>query len=235
LYKEQKEEKMEKISIQAEKREGRGKGAARSLRRAGKVPATLYRAGQAQSIQLLRKELSKLINSVAGEQVMVDLQFADGNKKLALLKDYQVDPIRSELLHTDFFEVSLTETVKITVHVATHGEPIGVKRDAGLLQHPTREILIECLPDKIPGKIDIDISKLEIGQSIHVSDLKLDEGIKILSDPHEVIVNVVAQVEEVAAPVEAVVETAAAEPEVVKKGKKEEEGAAAAEKEKKGK
>jgi large subunit ribosomal protein L25 len=225
---------MEKISIQAEKRESKGKGAARSLRRAGKVPATLYRAGQAQSIQLSTKELSKLINSVTGEQVMVDLQFADGDKKLALLKDFQVDPIRSELLHTDFFEVSLTETVKITVHVATHGEPIGVKRDAGLLQHPTREILIECLPDKIPGKIDIDISKLEIGQSIHVSDLKLEEGIKILSDPHEVIVNVVAQVEEAAAPAAEVVEAAAPEPEVVKKGKKEEEGAAA-EKEKKGK
>jgi len=225
---------MEKISIQAEKREGRGKGAARSLRRAGKVPATLYRAGQAQSIQLSRKELSKLINSVAGEQVMVDLQFADGDKKLALLKDFQVDPIGSELLHTDFFEVSLTETVKITVHVATHGEPVGVKRDAGLLQHPTREILIECLPDKIPGKIDIDISKLEIGQSVHVSDLKLEEGIKILTDPHEVIVNIVAPVVEVAAPAEEVVVTAAAEPELIKKGKKEEEGAAP-DKEKKGK
>ena len=225
---------MERISIQAEEREVRGKGAARSLRRAGKVPATLYRAGQAQSIQLSRKELSKLINSVAGEQVMVDLQFADGDKKLALLKDFQVDPIRSELLHTDFFEVSLTETVKITVHVATHGEPIGVKRDAGLLQHPTREILIECLPDKIPGRIDIDISKLEIGQSIHVSDLKLEEGIKILSDPHEVIVNVVAAVAEAVAPAAEVVETAAPEPEVMKKGKKEEEGAAA-DKEKKGK
>ena len=227
---------MERISIQAEKREGRGKGAARSMRRAGKVPATLYREGRAQSIQLSAKELSKLINSVAGEQVMVDLQFADGDKKLALLKDFQVDPIRSELLHTDFFEVSLTETVKITVHVATHGEPIGVKRDAGMLQHPTREILIECLPDKIPGKIDIDISKLEIGQAIHVSDLKLEEGIKILSDPHEVIVNVVAAVEEAAAPAAEVAEAAAAaEPEVVKKGKKEEEGAAAPEKEKKGK
>jgi len=225
---------MERISIQAEKREVRGKGAARSLRRAGKVPATLYRAGRAQSIQLSRKELSKLINSVAGEQVMVDLQFADGDKKLALLKDFQVDPIRSELLHTDFFEVSLTETVKITVHVATHGEPVGVKRDAGLLQYPTREILIECLPDKIPGKIDIDISKLEIGQSIHVSDLKLEEGIKILSDPHEVIVNVVAAVAEAVAPAAEVVETAAPEPEVMKKGKKEEEGAAA-DKEKKGK
>jgi len=219
---------MEKMSIQAEKREGQGKGAARSLRRSGKVPATLYRGGNAQSIQLSRKELAKLINSVGGEQVMVDLQFADGVNKLALLKDFQVDPVRSELLHSDFFEVSLTEAIKITVHVATHGEPVGVKRDGGILQHPLREILIECFPDKIPGKIDIDISKLEIGQAIHVSDLKLEEGIKILTDSHDVIVNIVESVEEVAPVVEAA--PVVAEPEVAKKGKKEEEGAAAPEK-----
>jgi len=219
---------MEKMSIHAEKREEQGKGAARSLRRNGKVPATLYRAGNAQSIQLSRKELAKLINSVGGEQVMVDLQFADGVNKLALLKDFQVDPVRSELLHSDFFEVSLTEAIKITVHVATHGEPVGVKRDGGILQHPLREILIECFPDKIPGKIDIDISKLEIGQAIHVSDLKLEEGIKILTDSHDVIVNIVESVEEVAPVVEAA--PVVAEPEVAKKGKKEEEGAAAPEK-----
>jgi large subunit ribosomal protein L25 len=220
---------MERISIQAEKREGAGKGVARTLRREGKVPAVLYRAGKAQSIQLSRKELSKLINKVAGEQVMVDLQFADGEKKLALLKNFQVDPIRSELLHTDFFEVSLTETVRITVHVTTKGEPIGVKRDGGILQHPIREIMIECLPDKIPGKIELDISKLEVGQSLHVSDLRVEEGIKILTDPHEVIVNVVESAVEVA-PVAEVVAPVTAEPEVIKKGKKEEEGAAAPEK-----
>jgi len=221
---------MERISIQAEKREGAGKGVARTLRREGKVPAVLYRAGKAQSIQLSRKELSKLINKVAGEQVMVDLQFADGEKKLALLKNFQVDPIRSELLHTDFFEVSLTETVRITVHVTTKGEPIGVKRDGGILQHPIREIMIECLPDNIPGKIEVDISKLEVGQSLHVSDLKVEEGIKILTDPHEVIVNVVESAVEVAPVAAEVAAPVTAEPEVIKKGKKEEEGAAAPEK-----
>jgi large subunit ribosomal protein L25 len=226
---------MEKISIQAEKRERQGKGSARSLRRAGKIPAVLYRAGQAQSIQLSRKDLSRLINTVRGEQVMVDLQFADGEKRLALLKDFQVDPIGGGLLHTDFFEVSLTETVRVTVHLMTVGESIGVRRDGGILQHPTREILIECLPDKIPSKIELDISKLEVGQSMHVSDLRLEEGVKILTDPHEVIVNVVAPIVEEAAPVvEAVAAPAVAEPEVIKKGKKEEEGAAP-EKEKKGK
>lgn len=218
---------MERLSIVAEKREEQGKGVARSLRRDGMVPAVLYRGGDSQSIKLVKKDLAKLINSMSGEQVMVDLQFKDGGKKLALLKDYQIDPIRGELLHTDFFEVSLTEEVRIPIHVTTIGEPIGVRRDGGILQHTLREVMIECLPDKIPGKTVVDISALEVGQSIHVSDLKFEEGIKVLNDSHDVIVTVVAAVVE-AEPVvaeAAVAEAAApAEPEVVKKGKKEEEG-----------
>ncbi|MBI5103219.1 MAG: 50S ribosomal protein L25 [Nitrospirae bacterium] len=216
---------MERVTLAAEKRQEHGKGAARTLRRAGMVPATLYREGRAQSIKINKKELAKLINSVAGEQVMVDITFADGDKKLALLKDYQVDPIKKELLHTDFFEVSLTEKVRITVHVATIGEPIGVKRDGGLVQHSLREIEIECLPDKIPGKIEVDISKLELGNIIHVRDLKISEGIKVLTDPGDVIVTIIAPVAEAAPSAEAGAEGAAvAEPELAaKKGKKEEE------------
>jgi large subunit ribosomal protein L25 len=211
---------MERLSIQAEKREVQGKGSARSLRREDMIPAVLYRGGNAQSIKLARKELSKLINTISGEQVIVDLHFADGQKKLALLKDYQVDPVSRELLHTDFFEVSLTETIRVTVHVVTVGEPVGVKRDAGILQHVLREVEIECLPEKIPGKIDFDISKLELGQSVHVSDLKFEEGIKVLTDPGDVIVTVIAPAAEEVPVAEAAV--AAVEPEVVKKGKKEE-------------
>jgi len=214
---------MERLSINAEKREVQGKGSARSLRREDMIPAVLYREGKAQSIKLARKELAKLINTISGEQVIVDLHFADGEKKLALLKDYQVDPVSRELLHTDFFEVSLTETIRVTVHVVAVGEPVGVKRDAGLLQRALREVEIECLPDKIPGKIEIDISKLELGQSVHVSDLKFEEGIKVLTDPGDVIVTVIAPVAEEAPAAEEAV--AAVEPEVAKKGKKE-EGAA---------
>ena len=214
---------MERNTIFAEKRMEHGKGAARSLRREGMVPAVLYREGKAQSIKLPKKELARLINTMSGEQVMVDLQFADGEKKIALLKDYQVDPVKGELLHSDFFEVSLTEKIRVTVHVTALGEPIGVKRDGGILQHTLREIEIECLPDRIPDSIEIDISKLEIGQSIHVSDLKFAEGIKVLTEEGDMVLTVVPPVVEEAAPaVEAAVE--AAEPEVlVKKGKKEEE------------
>ncbi len=214
---------MEKFTIHAEKREGVGKGVARSLRRKDMIPAILYRGGGSIPIKFSKKELAQFINTTAGEQVMVNLQFADGDNRLALMKDYQLEPTRGELLHADFFEVLLTEEVRVTVHITPAGEPIGVKRDGGILQHLLREIEIECLPDKIPGHIKIDISGLEIGQSFHVSDLKLGEDIKVLTDPQEVIVNVIAPAVEEVAPAVEVAPTEIKEPEVVKKGKKEEE------------
>lgn len=210
---------MEKITLKAEKRDRAGKGVARSLRREGMIPSVLYRAGHSLPIQMNRKELASFISSTAGEQVMVNLEFPDGEKRLALLKDYQVDPVKGELLHSDFFEVLLTEKVRVTVAVSTTGEPVGVKRDGGILQYGVREIEIECLPDKIPGHITVDVSGLELGKSVHVRDLVLGEGIKVLTDPDEVIATVTAVVEEEAVPAAPEV----AEPEVIKKGKKEEE------------
>jgi large subunit ribosomal protein L25 len=217
---------MEKITINAEKREKFGKGAARSLRRNNIIPAVLYRGGGSIPIQLSRKEFTQFINTNAGKQTMINIQFADGDSRLALMKDIQLDPTRGDLIHADFFEVSLTEKVKVTIPITTTGEPIGVKRDKGILQHLFREIEIECLPDKIPGKIEIDISELEIGQSFHVSDLKIGEDIKILTNPEEVIATILAPaVEEVAPAAEVAAPEAGAaevtEPEVIKKGKEE--------------
>jgi large subunit ribosomal protein L25 len=225
---------MERIIIHAEQRVETGKGVARSLRRKDMIPAILYRAGGSLPIKLPKKEITQFINTTAGEQVMVDLQFANGESKLALMKEYQVDPTKRELLHADFFEVLLTEKVKVNVHIIPTGEPIGVKRDGGILQNLLRDIEIECLPDRIPGHVKIDISGLEIGQSFHVSDLQMGEDIKILTDPEEVIVNIIAPVvEEVAPAVEAAAAPEVAEPEVIKKGKKEEEEEKEKEKEKK--
>jgi large subunit ribosomal protein L25 len=211
---------MERMSISVEKREEVGKGAARSLRRKNMIPAVLYRAGDSLPVKFSQKDISQFINSTAGEQIMVNLQFGDGSSRFALMKDYQTDPANGELLHADFFEVSLTEEVEVTVHVTLVGEPIGVRRDGGILQYLLREIDVECLPDKIPGHIEVDISNLEIGQSIRVGDLKLGEGITVLNEPDQVIINVVAPVVEEAAPVE-VAAPEIKEPEVIKKGKKE--------------
>lgn len=217
---------MDRINIKTIKRQETGKGAARTLRRNNMIPAVFYRGGSSIPIKFSKKELSQFINKTAGEQVMVNLQFEDGESRPALLKDYQVDPFSSELLHADFFEVSLTEKVKVTVHITPVGEPVGVKRDGGILQHLFREIEVQCLPDKIPGRIEIDISGLEIGQSYHVSDLQLGEEIKVLTDPEEVIFNVIAPVVEEVAPAEvAAPEAEPAEPELIKKAKKEEEEA----------
>jgi len=214
--------KMERITLNVQKREEKGKGAARSLRRGAMIPAVLYRGGGSLPIKIPKKEMAQFINTTAGNQVMVNLHFADGENKLALIKDYQVDPTKRELLHADFFEVSLTEKVRVSVHVTTTGEPIGVKRDKGILQNLLREIEVECLPDKIPGQIKIDISGLEIGQSFHVGDVNLGEDVKILTDSTEVLANIIAPLVEEVAPVE-VAAPEVAEPEVIKKGKKEEE------------
>ncbi|MDI6729478.1 MAG: 50S ribosomal protein L25 [Thermodesulfovibrionales bacterium] len=211
---------MERVTLGVEKREKSGKGGARSLRRSGIIPAILYKAGNSLPVQLSGKELSRFVSRTAGEQVIVNLQFPDGTKQ-AIVKDYQVDPVMGNLLHVDFQEISATEAIRVMVHVAIKGEAIGVKRDKGVLQHGLREIEIECLPDKIPGHVDVDVTNMGLGQAIHVSDLKLGEGIKVLTDPDEVLATVIAVKEEVAAPEAAPVEIV--EPEVIKKGKKEEE------------
>lgn len=210
---------MERVTLNVEKREKYGKGGARSLRRSGIIPAIVYKGGNSLPVQLSGKELSKFISKTAGEQVIVNLQFSEDTKQ-AIVKDYQKDPVIGDLLHVDFQEISATETMRVSVHVVIKGEALGVKRDKGILQHGLREIEIECLPDKIPGHVDVDVTNLVIGQSIHVSDLKLGEGIRILTDSHDVLASVIGIKEEVVAPVEAVAETV--EPEVIKKGKKEE-------------
>ncbi|MDA8325001.1 MAG: 50S ribosomal protein L25 [Nitrospiraceae bacterium] len=212
---------MERISIKAEKREAAGKGVARSLRRKGIIPAVLYREGSSLPIQLDKAELGRFLHRSGGEQVIVSLAFPGGDNRLALVKDYQVDPVNRELLHTDFFEVSLKEMIKVVAAIRVMGEPIGVKRDGGALQYGISQIEVECLPDSIPGHIEVDVSGLAAGHSIHVRDLSLPEGIKVLTPSEEVVALVAAPKEEEVAPAAPVEE--AAEPEVIKKGKEKEE------------
>ncbi|MDA8155133.1 MAG: 50S ribosomal protein L25 [Actinomycetota bacterium] len=219
---------MERITLKAEKRPEAGKGAARTLRRGSMIPAVLYRAGGSLPIKLQKPELIKFLKQTSGEMVIVNLQFPEGETRLALLKDYQVDPVRRELLHTDFFEVSLKEAIKVTVAVHIKGEPIGIKRDGGILTHGVSQIEVECLPDQVIGHVDVDVSPLGAGQSLHVSDIKLPEGMKVLTHKEEAIaiVSLPSKAEE-AAPAAAAAEGAAAEPEVIKKGKEKEEAAPA--------
>lgn len=212
---------MERISIKAEKREIAGKGAARSLRRKGIIPGVLYREGSSLPIQLDKAELGRFLHRSGGEQVIVNLTFPGDENRLALVKDYQVDPVRRELLHTDFFEVSLKETIKVVAVIRISGEPIGVKRDGGALQYGIAQVEVECLPDSIPGHIGVDVSGLAAGQSLHVRDLNLPEGVKVLTPLEEVVATVTAPAAEEAAAAATAAETT--EPEVIKKGKEKEE------------
>lgn len=210
---------MERLDITAFKRETTGKGAARALRRQGEIPAVIYRKGVSESIRIPGKDFLRALKKIKSENVLISLKFPDGNSRLAVIKDYQVDPVSGELLHTDFQEVLLTETVKVTVRVITTGIPKGVKERGGILQYGLRKIDIEALPDKIPGHIEVDVSSLEVGQSIHVRDLKLPEGVKVLTDEDEVIATLTSSLLEEASPAPV---SEVAEPEVIKKGKKEE-------------
>lgn len=220
---------MERLTLTAEKREDTGKGVARSLRRGGNTPAVIYRENNSTPLQLNSKELKKFIRDTSGDQVLVNIKL-DGGEKVALLKEFQTDPVTGELLHADFFEVSLKEKVKVAVHITLTGEPVGVKRDKGIIQHGVREIEVECLPSDIPGSLEMDISELEIGSSLHVMDIDLPRGVALTSDPDDVVITVIApKVEEEAVEEEEALEEGA-EPEVAEKGKKEEEKAEGEEK-----
>ena len=224
---------MEKILLKADKRAETGKGGARSLRRQDILPAVMYGVGEAVPIKLNRKEIQKLIYSGGGEHALITLELNEGGSKTSehpvLIKDYQREPVSEELLHVDFIEVSLKEKIKVTIPVLIIKEPAGIKM-GGIMQHRVREIEVECLPTQIPDKIEIDAGFVEIGHSLHVSDIPAMEGIRIVTDPSEVILSVTAPKEEVvAAPVEAEV----AEPEVLKaKGKAAEEAPQKEQKEK---
>jgi len=224
---------MEKIMLKADKRAETGKGGARSLRRQDILPAVMYGVGKTIPIKLNRKEIQKLIYSGGGEHALITLELNEGGSKISehpvLIKDYQREPVSEELLHVDFIEVSLKEKIKVTIPVVIIKEPAGIKM-GGIMQHRVREIEVECLPTQIPDKIEIDAGLVEIGHSLHVSDIPAVEGIKIVTDPSEVILSVTAPKEEVvAAPVEAEV----AEPEVLKaKGKAAEEAPQKEQKEK---
>lgn len=215
---------MEKILVKADKRAGTGKGSARSLRRQDILPAVMYGEGGATLLQMNRKEMQKLLYSGVGEHALITLELSEGNSGTSehpvLVKDYQMEPTTDELLHVDFLKVSLQKKIKITVPIVIIKEPAGIKM-GGIMQHRIRQIEVECLPTGIPDKIEIDAGFIELGHSLHVSDIKPQEGIRIVTDPTEVILSVTAPKEEVvAAPAEAVV----AEPEVLKaKGKAEEE------------
>lgn len=209
---------MEKFVLNVQKREKTGKGVARQLRARGIIPCVIYKDGQSEPIQVPAKDILPFINIATREKLFVTIN-VDGQQKQAILQDYQVDSVSGKLLHVDFMEVSATEQIRVSVPVVLVGEPAGVRQDKGVLQHGISEIEIEAIPEKIPGHIEVDVSGLEVGDAIHVRDIRFEEGIKVVSDLDEVIATVTVEAEEV----EVITAEEAPEPEIIKKGKKAEE------------
>jgi large subunit ribosomal protein L25 len=221
---------MPEFVVAAESRIETGKNVNRRLRSRGKIPGVLYAAGkQAQAVAVSPAEIGAILKSASGENTLFDLDLG-GSRRKVILKEFQREPLRGRLLHADFYEVALDKVLNVRVHIELEGTPVGVKLQGGIVDFVTRELEVECLPADIPAKITLDISHLELGKHLRVSDLKLGDKVRIMAEPELVIAHVVLPKAEVAAETAAAegatAEAAAAEPEVIKKGKADTEAAA---------
>ncbi|MBM3739788.1 MAG: 50S ribosomal protein L25 [Acidobacteria bacterium] len=219
------------ITIAADARGSRGKNEARRLRAAGRIPAVVYgHGGDAIAVTVSPKEMNRILHSSTGHNTIFDLSVAGAAGGPVMVVDWQHHPVRGSLLHIDMKRIDLTKRIRVKVPVHTHGDPVGVKIQGGLFELINREIEIECLPDDIPEHFTYDVSALEIGQSLRAGDVPLAGSMKLTGHAELVIAHVVSTrgSDETAATEEGAEAPAKAEPEVMKKGKKEEEGAAPA-------
>lgn len=222
---------MSETMIEVTKRDVRGKNASRRLRAAGLIPAVVYGGGKEPvPIQIERRKFLDLMRAGASEHAVFLLQLAgSSSQRHTMIREFQVHPVSREILHIDFQRVVMTEAVRVEVPVEVEGTPYGVKNEGGMLDFITREVEVECLPGDIPPRLTLDVSELHVGQHVEADELALPEGVKLISDPDQVIVSVVhsrlaveaaAEEEEAAALIEAEKE----EPEVIGRGKEAEEG-----------
>ena len=216
------------VTVAAEARESRGKNEARRLRARGSVPAIVYGGpGGPEAVALSPKELVKILNSKAGHNTIFNLNVGGGENTPVMIVDWQFDPVKDALLHADLKRIDLDKRISVNVPVLTQGDPRGVKLQGGIHEIVTRELEIECLPDDIPEQFIVDVTELNVGQSIRASDIPLSGSMKLLTLPDAVISHVVSLKAEEVAPA-AEIAAPGTEPEVIKKGKKEEGAEAAA-------
>ena len=221
-------------TLDAKKRDGRGKNEARRLRVAGQIPAVVYgtrkdgKAPEGVPVSVDPKEVLRILHSESGANTLISLTLEGGESRV-MVRDYQLDPVTHTLLHADFYQLAMDKAIIVSVPVVVKGEPQGVKQQGGLLDFVTREIQVQCLPTDIPEKIEVDVSELMLHQSIRVRELAESPKWKTITDGETMLVHVVMpKAEESAATTEAAAEGAAAapaagaapaEPEVIKKGK----------------
>lgn len=221
---------MKRIDLSAEIREEKGTRGVRNLRKSGYLPAVLYGGGKdTLSLKLDRKTLIPVLHRIGEENVFINLKIsppkntsseeAKPSDQLTMLKLLQHNPVTDELIHLDFQRISLKKKIVTELHIALVGEPKGIK-DGGILDHSLRTIEVEALPQDMPEHIEVDISELNIGETIHVSDVPVTPNVKILTDLERGVLSILAprKVEEIEEEAEEV------EPEVAGKEKKAEKG-----------
>jgi large subunit ribosomal protein L25 len=221
-------------TLEAVKREGRGKNEANRLRAAGQIPAVVYgskkdgKAPEGVALSVDPKEMLRILHSDSGANTLINLR-VDGTEARVMIKEYQLDPVTHQLLHADFYALAMDKAITVTVPIVLKGESRGVKQQGGIVDFVTRDIDVQCLPTDIPENISVDISELMLNQSVRLKDLPQGPKWKAVTDGETMIVHVVmpkAEESAAAATDAAAAEAApaaAAEPEVIKKGKEEKE------------
>lgn len=211
-------------TLSATPRAARGKGGARALRRAGKIPAVIYGRGRdPETLELDGTAIERLLTRIRAATTILDVTVADRTPVKALIREIQRDPIRpSTILHLDLYEVHADEKISVEVPIHFVGVPEGVRNGGGVFEVITHDVEIWVLPADIPERIEVDVTALNIGQSLHVSDLRLETA-EILTDGEVTVCTVVAPKVEEEAPVAAEAEVETAEPELIRKPKADDE------------
>ena len=218
---------MEEIKLEVQIRNQIGSSQLRKIRREDFVPAIVY-GGKSNptAVKVERRAYERIMRHHRGQTVLFHMNVMEGEKKLrdysVIFTEEQHDPVSDRILHLDFNRISLTEKIEVKVPIVSKGDPIGVKKDGGILEHIMWELEIICLPTQIPQQLTVDVTNLELNSSIHVRDLVLPEGIKTKHDPESIVLSVVPKREEVVPEAAVTEEAGKAEPEVIKEKKKEE-------------
>ena len=215
---------MASASLSAELRSDRGKGVARKLRAAGRVPGVVYGHGrEPQSLSLVARDLDKLLSQIAAGSTVIELTLGRATTK-TLIREIQRHPFKKQILHIDFMELVAGEKVIVDIPLVFVGVPEGVRLSGALLEQIVHSIEVNVDPSNIPNHIDVDVTNLAMGHSLHVRDLKLPEGLEVLTDEDTTICAVIAPRAVVEEKAEGEGEAAVGEPELIRKAKEDEEG-----------
>lgn len=190
---------METVALNARSRKETGKGVARSLRRQALIPAVFYGPKvEPVPLALGSKEVEKVVSSEAPENILIDLNIENGEatqSHRAMIKEIQVDPVKQTILHVDFYAITMDQKISLEIPISLTGTPVGVT-EGGILQQVSRTIEVSCLPDQIPETLVLDVSDLVIGDSLHVTDLDIPEGVELLVEEKLTVATVVPPTKE---------------------------------------